>query len=338
MRGLRIIRGYVQIRIYHNGKCYQKNFGPDSTLARQLGEIHLSEKRKEILMGRFGLTPELPVKSFTEAAHLYFDMWSKERTPEGAIAHGAAAEAGRVIENNLIPYFGKMLFNDIKPKDVIRWRQFRLKSVMGTSVNREQAVLSSIFSHMVDWVQNETLPAFRLPEDTQTGKVSNPCLSVERAPNRKRERVLTTTELRALKAACHELKDLDLWEICEMALKSLLRKKDLFNLESGLGIDMIQAKTGRAITLPVSVGRPLNYANFRKRWLAARRGARLDDCQFRDLRKTGANILKLNNHSTQLISEFLGHADPKTTKTYMVRNVDHLIPLAKDLNDILGSL
>jgi integrase len=331
-RGLRITKlGYVQIRICHKGAWYQKHFGPDSALSRQLAEIHLAEKRKDILMGRFGVSKEPPSRLFKDIAEAYYEKWSKEKDPEGKLEHGSADETRRVIHSNLDPYFGTRPFESIRPVDIQRWREFRLKSVLGTSVNREQAVLSSIFSHVEQWVKTEEWEPMKLPPE-------NPCKSVKKAPNRKRKRVLSVMELKALKAACLEAKDNDLWEICEMALKSLLRKKDLFNLEAGFSIDGIQSKTQRGIQLPVSVLRPLRYENFRKRWELVRRSARLVDCQFRDLRKTGANLLKMKNHSNKLISEFLGHASTRTTEIYMVSDTTHLSPLAKDLNDILRSL
>lgn len=330
-RGMRIVRGYCQVRIYHKGVAYHKNFGPDSVLARQLAEIHLSEKRKEILMGRFGVTQEAPSRTFQDVAEDYYAKWSQEKDAEGKPKHGGAGETKRVIRTNLCEVFGTRSFDSIKPLDVSRWREGRLRSVLGTSVNREQAVLSSIFSHVERWVKTEEWKPMKLPAE-------NPCKSVEKAPNRKRRRVLSILELKALKVVCYGLNDQDLWEICGMALKSLLRKKDLFNLEAGVDIDTIQAKTQRSINLPVRVVRPLQYANFRKRWESARKAAQLEDCQFRDLRKTGANLLKMRNHSNKLISEFLGHASTQTTEIYMVKDSDNLKPLAKDLEDILGSL
>lgn len=337
-KGMRLDHGYLQVRIMHQGRVYHKNFGPDSALARSLAEIHLSEKRKEILMGRFGIAKELPSKKFKEVAEIYYEKWSKELDPEGRIAHGGAKEVQRVIKANLVPYFGQYAYEEIKPKDVVKWREERLKTVLGTSVNREQAVLSSIFSHIERWVSTAALASFKLPTNLQTGTIENPTKSVEKARNRKRKRVLSVMELKALKQACLEAKDADLWEICEMALKSLLRKKDLFNLEMGIDIDTIQAKTQRSIHLPVSVLRPLRYANFRKRWEAVRKSARLVDTQFRDLRKTGANLLKMKNHSNKLISEFLGHASTRTTEVYMVEDISKLQPLADDLDSIIKGL
>ncbi len=329
-RGLRIVRGYIQVRIIHKGRYYQKNFGRDSSLARELAAIHLSEKRKEILMGQFGIIKEAPSRKFKDVAEAYYEKWSQEKDAEGKLTHGSA-ETVRLFIRGPFTFFNGKDFDAIRPLDVVNYRIRRLESVLGTSVNREQAVLSSIFSHVERWVKTEEWAPMKLP-------VENPCTSVEKAPNRKRKRVLSLTELRQLKEACYVLKDADMWEICETALKSLLRKKDLENLEAGIDIDTIQAKTQRGINLPVSVQRPLRFSNFKKRWIAVRQAARLVDCQFRDLRKTGANLLKMKNHSNKLISEFLGHASTRTTEIYMVNDNTTLKPLAKDLEDILKGL
>ncbi len=332
MKGLRIVRGYVQVRVMHKGCYYHRNFGPDCPLARHLAEIHLSEKRKEILMGRFGIAVEPPSKPFKEAGEIWFKEWSKEIKPDGTKAHNenSIKEVYRVLQKPL-SYFSTRAIESIRPLDIQTWREALLKSgISGTSVNRYQSVLSSLFNSIERWIKTERIKAFKIP-------VENPCDSVEKAPNVKRKRVLSVMELKALKAACLEASDHDLWEICEMALKSLLRKKDLFALESGL-IDTTQAKTGRPIQLPISVLRPLRYGNFRKRWEAVRKAARLVDVQFRDLRKTGANLLKMRNHSNKMISEFLGHASTRTTEIYMVADADHLKPLAADLDEMIKGL
>lgn len=349
-KGLRIVRGYVQIRLMVKGAVYHKNFGPDSPLAREYALKHLLEKRHEVRMGKFGITKELPSRKFMEVANEYADKWEKERNPDGSLAHNSSETVRGFIRGSLGLYFGGMAFDAIRPLDVVKWREKRLKAVLGTSVNREQAVLSSIFSHVEDWVKNEEWPAMKLPRDPASGAAMNPCASVEKAPSRKRKRVLSILELKALKEACYALKDQDMWEICGMALKSLLRKKDLFLLETSGSVDIIQSKTQVALNLPVNSKGPLNFKNFRKRWEEVRRSARLEFSlpdgridqertpQMRDLRKTGANLLKMKKHSRQMISEFLGHANLATTDIYMVKDADHLKPLAKDLEDILEGL
>lgn len=331
-KGLRLDHGYVQVRLMHNGQIYCRNFGKDSDLARELAMIHLSEKRKEILMGQFGIVKDLPQKGFAEVASLYLELWSMETTPNGLPKHTDVAIRNQKwrVERILIPYFGKMWYHEIRPADVQRWRDKRVLTVEGTTANKEQIALSSIYTHIKTWIALEKIKAFKIPEIPF-------CEGVEQAQIKKRTRLLTTAELSILRSACEQYSDQDLWEIIKLALKSLLRTKDLIHLETGL-IDTIQAKTQRPIQLPVTVLRPLNYVNFRKRWEAVRRSANLLDVQFRDLRKTGANLLKLKNHSNKLISEYLGHSNTKTTELYMVQNSDHLKPLASDLEQIVESL
>ncbi len=334
LTGVRIDKGYVQVRIMHKGRYYCKNFGADCDLAREYANKHALEKRHEIRLGKFGVEPEIPSKLFKDAAAIWLKLWSEETNPDGTLLHNenSVRETARVVEKVLLPCFSRQRVESIRPIDVETWRNALLRTgISGTSANRYQATLSSLFGSLIRWVKVEKISAFKIPAE-------NPCKPVEKAPNVKRKRVLTINELKGLKAACMEAQDHDLWEICEMAIKSLLRKKDLFALEAGLDIDTTQAKTSRPIRLPVSVLRPLRYGNFRKRWEAARKAARLQDVQFRDLRKTGLNLLKMRGHSLKLMSEFAGHADQKTTEIYMVKDTDHLKPLADDLSNVLASL
>lgn len=332
-RGVRIDHNYVQVRLSVKGVTYCKNFGPDSPKARELAIIHLSKKREEILLGKFGYAPELPAKSFKEVSRIFFDIWQAQLTPEGTPKHTKRAIQNyrSFLDASLIPYFGPMEFHLIKRLDVQTWRDLRTKTILGTSANREQAVLRGMFNYVKEWIGQEKIPPFKQPSD-------NPCEFVELAANRKRERVLSLIELQSLKEACYALEDKDMWEICTMALKSLLRKKDLLNIESGLSISLTQAKTGVDINLPLQVSKPLIFANFRKRWDSARKGARLHDCQFRDLRKTGANLLKNKNWSNKIISEVLGHTNTRTTEVYMVKDQEHLRKPLEDLASIVDNI
>jgi integrase len=320
---------------------YCKNFGLDSPTARELASIHVAEKRKEILLGKFGYaTNKLIRKDFREVAHIYFDLWSKELDTNGIRKHTERAVRGvrGFLDYSLLPFFGRMSFEGIRPLDVQRWRDHRVKTILGTSINREQAVLSSLFSHIETWVKTERIEAFELPKDPETGAVWNPAHYVKFAKTRKRERVLSTQELKALKAGCLARNDPALWDICKLALRSLLRVKDLLRIESGQAIDMIQAKTGVRVNLPVSVVQTYDYTDFVGRWRRARAASGLLDVQFRDLRKTGANLAKLQGHSQKLISEYLGHTNERTTDVYMVRDNKHLQPLADSLDKIVEGL
>jgi integrase len=332
-RGLRIDHGYLQVRIQNQGSVYCKNFGLDTPMARLHAAKHLADKRIEISLGKWGIAPEVPSKKFEDAAKIFYDLWSMEIDPDGMPKHTpeACGTVKRILDKSLTPFFGRMNLETIRPIDVQTWRDRRLKDVLGTSANREQEVLSSMFNSIERWVKTERIKKFKLPEE-------NPCQYIKKAKQNKRERVLSTQELARLKVSCVALNDLDLWEICKMALKSLLRKKDLMNLEVGRSIDLEQSKTGVRVIIPVKSNSVLNYVNFRKRWESARKSAQLEDVEFRDLRKTGVNMLKMKGYSLKLMSEFLGHSNTKTTEIYMVHNADHLKPLAEDLNSIIEAI
>jgi len=324
--------GYLQARIMRDGEVLTKNFGKPDSLSVEMAQEWLVTKKKEHRENKFGIVRELPRKKFEEVARTYITLWSSERDANGLFKHTQVAIHNQVwrVESVLIPHFGKKWYDTIRPVDVQNWRDERVKKVQGTTADKEQIALSSIYSHVKDWINLEKIPAFKIPE-------INFCESVKKAPIQKRTRILTTTEGNRLHQACIQANDLDMWEMVKLALKSALRPKDMIHLEQG-EIDTIQAKTGRPIQLPVTLERVLDYTNFRKRWELVRKMAGLSDLQFRDLRKTAATFAKMKGHSNKLISEYLGHASTKTTELYLVPNASHLKPIADDIAALVDSL
>lgn len=320
-----------------NGRLHMPGFGPHTKDAQTIAEEYLAKKRLEIRLGKFGMEQEIESKKFIPAAEQWFKEWSKEKLPDGKPAHteAAIAESKRVLEKEFYSAFSKNNLDDIRPIDIERWRERRTaEGASGTTLNRYQALLSSMFGSLERWMQTERIkPAFKLPIDKQSGKVFNPCMAVDKAPTVKRERVLTEYEAKKLKLAFAQLNDLDGWEICKLALSSVLSLKDLKHLELGQEIDIERAKTGVPINIPLAVLAKFNWTNWRKRWEKAREVAGLVDCQFRDLRKTGINNLK-GKFDLKFVSEYAGHADEKTTeRSYMVKQSDKLIPLANYMKD-----
>jgi integrase len=334
-KGLRCNHGYLELLLSIKGRTYCRTFGPHTREAQQIAEIHLSEKRKELLLGRFDMAPPMPRKKFPEVGRLWLSHWKDEREADGRLSHSEAAlkEVERVLDKVFNPLFADHWFDEIRPIDIERWREReQTRGLAGTSLNRYQAVLSSIFSKVDRWIKTERIkPAFQVPKD-------NPSISVDKAPTVKRKRVLTSYEAKKLKLAFAQLNDGDGWEICKLALKSVLSLKDLRNLELGQEIDIERSKTGVPINLPVPVLVKMNWYNWRNRWERAREQAGLVDVQFRDLRKTGINWLK-GRHELKLVSEYAGHADIKTTeRSYTIRQAEYLEPLAKDLGEQVDSL
>lgn len=332
-RGIRINHGYVETRLMHKGRTYVKTFGPDSALGRNLASIYLAEKRKEILMGTFGIHKELPSKTFAEVTKIYYDRWTKMIAPDGTREHNdnAAYNLNLIITRSLNPFFSKFRFDEIKPKHVIQWREARTREVMGTSVNREQAVLSSLFNLINQWVKNEQIKGFKVPSE-------NPCDTVEKAPTVKREVVLSLSDLSNVRLACTSRGDQALWEFVKLAVITMLSMADLLRLRPGAIVNIRRTKTDNQVVLPIEIKTIPNMTNLKKRWEAVRTDAKLEHVQMRDLRKTGAQLMKGGNWSTKIISDALGHSSTRTTEIYLLRDVEHLKQPMKELSAIVEAI
>lgn len=337
-KGICLDHGYIQVRIQHAGILRTKNFGKDSPFAREMASIYLAERRKEILMGKCGMTPPAPKRRFKEVCALWLPLWRKEADGDGRPIHSELSiyERERTINKVLIPAFGDKWFDEITTPMVEDWREGLLadqeRGISGTTINRYQGPLSAIFTDTMKWVEaGKIKPAFALP-------AKNPCLSATWAKNKVRDRVLTQYELRKLKNAFFSLNDADGWSICKMALKSTLSMADLKALDTGDTIDTQRTKTGVPVNIPIQVKVMFQWKNWRRRWEAAREAAGLVDVQFRDLRKTGINMIA-GRHDTKLVSQYAGHASVKTTEGIYTQVLhEKLRPLAEDLESQVESI
>jgi integrase len=332
-KGIRLDRGYVQIRIMNQGQLYIRNFGLDSPEARQLAEIHLAEKRKEILMGKFNIPIKLARPKFADVARICLSRWEAAKDASGAPLYALRSfqSMRSVVNNALIPYFGRMVYAEIQPKHVMAWRIHQIRQVDGTTVNRQQNVLSSLFARTEEWVKTEQIKAFAIP-------LENPCTHVDKAPTKKRDRLLSAYELSKLKYAARVVGDENTWDNIALAVKTCLSLNDLMKLKLGDVVNLQRSKTGVAVALPITVLHSPDWKNWRKRWDVIRTQAGLADIEFRDLRKAGGNLL-VGKHNIKLISLYMGHADQKTTEEFYTKaRTDTLAPLAEELSRIVDSL
>lgn len=334
-KGLRCDHGFIQVLIQASSRTVCKNFGLHTKDSQLVASIFLAEKRKEVLNGMIGIEPELPKKRFDDVSEAWYQVWSNEKSPEGLKIHSKEScyKVQWTLNKVLKPVFGKHLFDAINSVDVEKWRvKLMSGGLSGGAANRYQSILSSIFSHTMKWVETEKIkPGFKLP-------VKNPCTAVEMSPAGKRKRIPTDYELKKLKNAFFQLNDTEGWEICKLALKSVLSMKDLRALEIGQEINIERSKTGVAVNLPITNLVKLNWFGWRTRWEKARDLAKLSWLQFRDLRKKGINMLK-GRHNIKLVSEYAGHADVKTTEgSYTIPQIEQLAPLARDIEEQVESI
>ncbi len=326
-KNLRCSGGYIQAFLKHAGRSISKNFGIHTKDSHKVATIFLHEKYKEILEKKIGIAPELPRKRFEEAVYVWFELWSRERKPNGKDAHsqGSRYKHERAIRSSLIPAFGSRWFDELRALDVYRWRHSLTDQGMkGTTINKYQSILGSVYSHTGNWTKTGQIKEpFRQPPE-------NPCLGVEMTPGEKREIVLSKYEAGKLKNAFMQLNDPDGWDICKMALKTVLSLNDLKALQAGKQVDIVRSKTGVTVDIPITA-LALNWYGWRTRWEKARELAGLQSIQFRDLRKTGINWAK-GRHDLKLISEYAGHVNIKTTeKSYTVKDNSSMEGIARDL-------
>jgi hypothetical protein len=137
-------------------------------------------------------------------------------------------------------------------------------------------------------------------------------------------------------------------EICEVALRRLLRKSDIRNLSSKSEIQNdnkvylhgSQQKTGLRFFIPSLANAPQKYdfTNFRRDFANAQKAAKMDwppedprHFSVKDLRRTGATWLFRETKDIEGISRLLGHSKLSTTRAYL--NVDE-----HDLNLLASTL
>jgi len=349
-RGMRCDHGYIQVRLDHMNIC--RNFGAHTKDSEEAAFIFLGECRRRIALGKAGVVFEAPQISFAKACDISLPFWQNERDADGRLMHSEAAvyERIRVIEKELKPVFGKINFDELTTQQVEDWREILTteRGVSGTTVNRYQGVLSGIYSDLMKYVKaGKIKKAFRLPAE-------NPCLAATWAKIKTRKVIWTDYQLKKLKLSFMQLGDADGWEICKLALKSVLSLSDLKALEIGQMIDTERSKTGVPVRLPITVLTKLNFVNWRKRFEAARDlagvtvykevdGKRVVDQDqtptLRDMRKSGINALTGKGYDQKLVSQYAGHSSVKTTESvYQLRIDEKLKPLADDLEAWVSGL
>jgi len=239
----------------------------------------------------------------------------------------APAKAPRTLLNNeleiepLRKVFGHMNPDDVTPQDIYAYRNLRPK----IAANREIALLSSVFSHAIEWGLAK----------------SNPCRLVRRNKETPRKRAVEWAEFQIIYQRASQVIQcmMDIAIITGLRLGDLLKlnereniKKEGLYVETGktgtkilfLWTDELKAAVDRARGLRGSVrsltlisnqqGQRYTVSGFQTLWHRLMMKALADKAipdrfQFRDLRAMAAD---LSDNPTSL----LGHDDPRTTARY----------------------
>lgn len=224
----------------------------------------------------------------------------------------------------LVHQFGNSFLSDISTYDIDKFKTARREEVSGPSVNRELALLKSMFNMAEMWGFLTT---------------KNPVKGVRYYPERQKERILSNEEAERLIANCGET----VQPVVVCALNTGMRKSELLDLEwknVNFGhrfIRIERSKNNRSRKIPINstVYEELSRLRrngsthvftkgnsteplrcIRSAYERARRCAGLSDVRFHDLRHTFATNLVMGGIDLVTVKEILGHSTIEMTVRY----------------------
>jgi len=310
-------REYVYVRIFHQGKQIIKYVGP-TTQPQVIDDaiILLNRLREKVRLGISDVGERHQRITIEQACEIYWKL------------HAVTLKAPRQQKyylGYLKKFFAGRHLDTITYVDVQRYRAIREKTVKPSTVNKEHAVITSLFNKMKEWKRMGAIKPVRLPED-------NPGSLVKKANERgyARKRVLSVEEFDRLM----ETAPLKIKRICLGAINTTLRKCDLEDLTKANVIwetnvlEGTQSKTGKPYCVPINkITKKLietadghkifDFTNFRRAFVATQKRAGIDYFQFRDLRRTGSRWMIKKGVDLATVSEILGHASITTTQAYV---------------------
>lgn len=318
-KGLKCDRGFLVIRIFTDKGPYNRGCGPHNKAMEAIARLEIGRIREQQYLKTFDLPSKTKRIKFDEAAKLFIKRHYKDyRDPETHQPRSSKSISGIGYTMNVLGeafndfYLDAITLGDLK---TYRIQKIEFEDAMPGTLNRHMADLSSMLTQFERWnAEDDKAVQIKLPE-------KNPCLQLPDLKEHPRTRIASMDELRRLKAACQDLNDPSMWSIIETELWTSLRLGDLERLEDAEvknGYFTIkQGKTGSDVSFPESAKPKWNkvFANFRDRWEAVRVKAFCGSLQFRDLRKTGLQMIESQFTPEQLAMK-AGHSDSKVTKKW----------------------
>lgn len=277
---------------------------------------------------------------------------------EHAAAHKKASsvrEDRRLIDSRIKPAFGPQKAEAIKAGDVMKLHHSLRKTPY--EGNRTLALLSKVFNLAEAW-------GLRSPG-------SNPCRTVQRYPERKRERFLSTTELAQLGTKLLETDGSSERPTAVVTAVKLLaltgcRRSEILNLrweDVDLDARVLRLRDAKAGPRDVPLGRaagdvlakltrtglyvvagsnpeqPFSASTLEDGWYRLCKAAGLSNARLHDLRHTVGTYGGHSGANAFLVRDLLGHRTLATTARYVERNVDPVLAVADEVSSaIAGAL
>lgn len=247
----------------------------------------------------------------------------KEVTPH---KRGHEAERYRIMALMASQRICRFRISSLSSREIAGWRDERLQSVSGSTVNREMNILS----HVIETARKEWGVALH---ENPVGMVRRP------KHNPPRERRLIEGEQERLLAACRSARNPFLLPVVELALETAMRQSELVAIEwqrvdlTKCVVYLPTSKNGEARGVPLSSravavltrlsplrsGRifpDLTAEAIKRSFIRACARAKINDFNFHDLRHEAASRLFEKGLNPMEVASITGHKTLQMLKRY----------------------
>jgi integrase len=272
-----------------------------------------------------------------------------------------------VLIGTLLKYFKDKRIGQIRTDDLRSYREWRIKTVSITTINREFATMRRMMKHAFaeGWVSRDIFVGAKV---------------IDVGAEKERKRILTKAEEGSLLGACTKTRQIAykrLWKGVErevvatmnvdnpylktiilLALDSGMRKGEILKLQwedidltaSQIVVVATNTKTERGREVPLtertkvellllpsyaSTGRVFHFNDFKRSWATANRIAGIEDLGFHDLRRTALTRWLEAGMPLPQVGKIAGHTQLQTTmKHYVAADAERVGHLTHLLNSI----
>ncbi len=291
-------------------------------------EAMAAKKEVEQAEGKYlDVKKEFRIK-FKDLCPIYLNNHARAHNKSWKISEGYQLS----IENKtgLLTYFGEYYLDEIKPLIIEKYKQERFAAgLQPSSINRNLAILSSMFNKAIDWEKCSENPMKKV----DLFKLKNTRL-----------RYLEKTEIKTLLSFCDKL----LFAIVTLALNTGMRKQEILDLK-WIDIDFVKRficlldqKNGDKSYIPLnetvililkSIKRDESCAyvfskdgkpyHLRRPFNTALKNAKIKGANFHTLRHTFASHLAMAGVDLNTIRELMRHKTMLMTLRYAHLSKDH---------------
>lgn len=289
------------------------------------------ERAREMLRQvDLGIDPRVQTQQVEEVT---VGEFVKEHFLPHVMAHyKSAGNAKNMLNKRIVPHFGNQRLSEVQKKDVAAFLRSLAEEVSGTTANRYQALLSSLFKYAIELELTE----------------NNPCRGIKKAQeNRSRDRFLHSDEFERFIQTLQTKLDKPAYQALFLLIATGLRKGELLKLRwedvnladgtlylqdpkngesrfapvNSVALDLLtkmQKKRRRACPwlFPSKTAKKGHLVDIRKAFKSVCTTAQLKNLRPHDLRRSHAVQLLNAGVDHLIIKDLLGHKSLKSTMVY----------------------